>query len=105
MSGHRFTHKKRRAQIAPAELTEDSSEVDVMAQELTQLRLFRDALLTPLAVTGTFNLQLDAEKQRLPLARAMAGFPRGVEARPNNLPEDRAASRPWVNPRLIRRPS
>ena len=65
MSGHRFTHKKRRAQIAPAELTEDSSEVDVMAQELTQLRLFRDTLLTPLAVTGTFNLQLDAEKQRL----------------------------------------
>ena len=65
MAQRSFTHRKR-AKIAPSDDRGlSAADVDSLAEELEQLRLFRASLLQPVAVSGTYNVHDRSEKLRL----------------------------------------
>ena len=65
MAQRSFTHRKR-AKIAPSDDRGlSAADVDSLAEELEQLRLFRASLLQPVAVSGTYDVHDRSEKLRL----------------------------------------
>ena len=64
-----WTRVKRRAQIEPTAESEEDLLAASMADELAELRMWRDELLRPMSVSGAFNL-LDSS-HRIELARQL----------------------------------
>ena len=56
---------KKRAQVAPTAESEAEEHASSVADELAELRLWRDQLLRPISVQGAFNLLDDAHKAEL----------------------------------------
>ena len=64
MSFH-WTHRKRRAKVAPAEPEIDTSALDPVEQELLELRAWRDELFRPVRSQGTFDLLVAGSRSAL----------------------------------------
>ena len=59
----------KRARIAPAESFGVTEPVECVQEELAGLRLWRDSLLSPITLAGTYSLQRHEEKRRLGCSR------------------------------------
>ena len=60
-----WTHVKRRGARARIEPVSEETEREAAADELAQLRLWRDQLLRPISVEGAFNLLENSHKLEL----------------------------------------
>ena len=61
----RLTHRKRRAQIAPSDADDGAAAVESAILELSELRLWRSALLTPVELDAASDLSNADEKVQL----------------------------------------
>ena len=61
----RLTHRKRRAQIAPSDADDGAAAVESAILELSELRLWRSALLTPVEPAAASDLSTADEKVQL----------------------------------------
>ena len=60
-----WTNNKRRARVAPVESEAQQDDAASIAEQLSELRLWRDQLLRPICVSGAFDLLAKAHKVEL----------------------------------------
>ena len=61
----RLTQRKRRAQVGPSDTDDGAAAMESAIHELSELRLWRDALLKPVEPDGCFDLSVADEKVQL----------------------------------------